>query len=141
MGASLVLLTAGCTLRVLAEPLAYGEILAVAWKALPVSALAELTAVLLFAFNLAKTLATPIPAWFGREQVNDRMTVYWLVSSYPATRRLLVEQGLTTLAAVDRIPTTLSLREAAQADCVSPAILVEKLGDFFEPRLPRSLRK
>jgi len=87
MKASLMLVTAGCTLRVLSEPLAYGGILSVAWKALPVSAFAELTAVLLFGLNLVMSVATPIPSWFGRKQVNDRMTVYWLVASYPATRR------------------------------------------------------
>ena len=141
MQASLILITAGCTLRVFSEPMAYGGVLSVAWKALPVSAFAELTAVLLFGLNLAMSLATPIPSWFGRKQVNDRMSIYWLVSSYPATRRLLVEHGLFTLAGVEKIPKTLSLREAAQADGVSPAILVQKLGDFFETRLPRSLRK
>jgi len=141
MGATLILITAGCTLRVLSEPLAYGGILTVAWEALPMSAFAELSAVLLFGLNLAMSLTTPIPSWFGRKQVNERMSIYWLVASYPATRRLLVEHGLITLAAVENIPKTLSLREAAQADGISPTILVEKLGDFFETRLPRSLRK
>ena len=141
MQASLVLIATGCTLRVVSEPLAYGGILAIAWKVLPVSAVAELIAVLLFGFNLAMSLATPIPAWFGRKNVNDRMSVYWLVSSYPATRRLLVEYGLGTLAGADAIPKSLSLREAAQADGVSPSMLVEKLGAFFESRLAPSLRK
>jgi hypothetical protein len=141
MGASLVLITAGCTLRVVSEPLAYSGTLAFAWKALPISALAELTAVLLFGFNLAMSLATPVPSWFARKNVNDRMTIYWLVSSYPATRRLLSEHGLKTLAAAKEIPKTLSLAEAAQADGISTTILVEKLADFFEARLPRSLRK
>ena len=86
------------------------------------------------------SLATPIPAWFGRKQVNDRMSVYWLISSYPATRKLLVENGLFTLAHAAAIPKSLSLREAAEADKVSPDTLVQKLGDFFESRLPRSLR-
>lgn len=141
MGASLVLITAGCALRVLMEPLAYGGILPVAWKVLPASAFAELAAVLFFAFNLAKSLMAPIPAWFGRKQVNDRMSVYWLVSSYPATRRILVGNGLATLSVAETIPKTLSLREAALADGVSPAVLVEKLGDFFDSRLPRSLKR
>ena len=64
MRGSLLEITEGCLLRVISEPLAYGGIVAGAWKALPVSALAELTAVLLFAFNLAMRLATPIPSWF-----------------------------------------------------------------------------
>jgi hypothetical protein len=33
------------------------------------------------------------------------------------------------------------LGEAARADEVPPEILIEKLGDFFESRLPRSLRQ
>jgi hypothetical protein len=141
MRASLLLITAGCLIRVISEPLAYGGIVAAAWKVLPASALAELTAVLLFALNLAMSLATPIPSWFGRKHVNDRMSVYWLVSSYPATRKILIECGLRTLEHVETVPKTLSLREAAHADRVEPAILVETLGGFFESRLPRSLRQ
>jgi hypothetical protein len=141
MGGSLALITAGCTLRVLCEPLAYGAVISLAWKALPVSAFAELTAVVLFACNLAMSLATPVPAWFGRQQVNDRMTVYWLISSYPATRKLLIESGLVTLARAETVPKSLSLHEAAEADGVASQILVDKLGDFFEARLPRSLRR
>lgn len=40
-----------------------------------------------------------------------------------------------------RVPKSLSLGEAARADEVPPEILIEKLGDFFESRLPRSLRQ
>jgi hypothetical protein len=141
MGASLILITAGCVLRVISEPLAYGGIVSIAWKTLPASAFAELAGVFLFGFNLAMSIATPIPVWFGRKHVNERMTVYWLISSYPATRRLLVEHGLNTLAGIEVVPKTLTLAEAARADGVSPAALVEKLGDFFENRLARSLRK
>jgi hypothetical protein len=141
MGASLILITVGCATRVISEPFAYGGIVSIAWKMLPSSAFAELTAVILFGFNLAMSLATPIPSWFGRKQVNERMTVYWLISSYPATRRLLVQHGLKTLTSVEVVPKTLSLAEAARADGVSPAVLIEMLGDFFEYRLARSLRK
>jgi hypothetical protein len=141
MGGSLILITAGCAVRVISEPLAYSGIVSVAWKTLPASAFAELTAVILFGFNLAMSLATPIPAWFRRKHVNERMTVYWLISSYPATRRLLVQHGLKTLASIEVVPKTLSLAEAARADGMSPVVLIEKLGDFFEHRLARSLRK
>lgn len=138
---SLILLTAGCAVRVISEPLAYGEIAAIAWKALPVSAFTELLAVLLFACNIAMSLATPIPSWFGRKHVNDRMSVYWLVSSYPATRRILIANGLQTLQRATAIPKSLSLADAAAADKVAPELLIAKLGDFFESRLPRSLRQ
>jgi hypothetical protein len=60
MFVSLLLLQAGCTLRVSSEPLAYEGILPFAWKVLPVSGMLELAAVLLFAVNIALTFA------FGR---------------------------------------------------------------------------
>jgi len=49
---SLALLTAGCLLRVSAEILAYQGFLHSAWSWLPVSAIAEMTAVTAFAINL-----------------------------------------------------------------------------------------
>lgn len=60
MFAGLALLTAGCTLRVTAEVLAYQGYLASAWHWLPVSAVTELTAITLFAVNMiASFLSTP----------------------------------------------------------------------------------
>lgn len=56
---SLCLLSIGCFLRVLAEPLAYQGVWEPAWKILPVSAIIEITAVSLFAFNLVATLLRP----------------------------------------------------------------------------------
>lgn len=53
---SLLLLQLGCTLRVSSEPLAYEGIASFAWKTLPVSGVLELSAVLVFALNLALTL-------------------------------------------------------------------------------------
>jgi hypothetical protein len=141
MRISLVLITGGCALRVLSEPMAYGGIVVAAWKALPVSAFAELAAVCLFGFNMAMSLAAPVPSWIGRKHVHDGMSVYWLVSSYPATRRILVAGGLRTLERHAAVPRTLSLREAAQADGVAPEILIDRLGNFFQSRLPQSLRR
>jgi hypothetical protein len=53
---SLLLLQIGCTLRVSSESLAYEGLLPFAWKILPASGFLELSAVLLFAINLALTL-------------------------------------------------------------------------------------
>ncbi|HEX3104739.1 MAG TPA: NnrS family protein [Terriglobales bacterium] len=53
----LVLLMAGCTLRVVSELLAYQDYAKWAWNVLPVSALIELAAVVLFAINLITTFA------------------------------------------------------------------------------------
>lgn len=53
---SLALLNLGCLLRVSMEPLAYELDWQIAWRLLPVSAVIELTAVTLFALNLAGTL-------------------------------------------------------------------------------------
>ena len=53
----LVLLMIGCTLRVGSEILAYQDYARWAWDILPISALIELTAVVLFAINLIVTFA------------------------------------------------------------------------------------
>lgn len=58
---SLTLLTVGCTVRVASEVLAYHEDLHAAWSWLPVSAIIELSAVTIFATNMAATFAQPAP--------------------------------------------------------------------------------
>ncbi len=58
----LLLLQAGCTIRVLSEPLAYEGYLSFAWKTLPYSGMLELSAVLVFAANLVLTFALGRPA-------------------------------------------------------------------------------
>jgi uncharacterized protein involved in response to NO len=55
MLASLGLLSIGCTLRVVGQVLAYENYAAVGWQMLPVSAVLEMTAVSVFALNLALT--------------------------------------------------------------------------------------
>lgn len=137
---SLILLTAGCTLRVFSEPLAYAGLASWAWRILPISAFIELSAVLLFALNIGQTLATPIPTWFGREQVKGTMMLYWYVSSYPATRQLLIDAGLSTIKRVRSIPKTLTLADAAAADGADLSSILKQLGDFFEARRTRTSR-
>ena len=56
---SLLALHVGCLLRVTLEPLAYEGYWNFAWKLLPYSACIELTAVALFAWNIAATLLQP----------------------------------------------------------------------------------
>jgi uncharacterized protein involved in response to NO len=56
---SLLLLQIGCALRVLSEPLAYEGYWRFAWKLLPCSAVVELAAVTLFAWNIFATLLQP----------------------------------------------------------------------------------
>ena len=63
MFASLLLLQVGCTLRVSSEPLAYEGFSSFAWRVLPVSGMLELTAVLIFAVNIAATIALGRPAF------------------------------------------------------------------------------
>jgi hypothetical protein len=139
MLASLVLLTAGCLLRVASEPLAYGELVPLAWRLLPASAVLELTAVVLFAVNMGASMMTRIPAWIGDAQVKDSLPVYWYVMSYPATRSLLIANGMTTLAAVPRVPKSLTLRDAAVADGVDVDKLLACLREFFASRRARAL--
>lgn len=52
---ALILLNSGCALRVSAEILAYDFSISACWSLLPVSAILELSAMLLFAFNLLGT--------------------------------------------------------------------------------------
>ncbi len=56
---SLLLLHLGCSLRVILEPLAYENYWNFAWRLLPLSAIVELTAVVVFAVNIAGTLLHP----------------------------------------------------------------------------------
>jgi hypothetical protein len=141
MLASLALLTAGCALRVVSEPLAYAGVAPAAWRVLPVSAILELTAVLLFALNIGATLRAPMPAWIAEPTVNENLTLYWYVNSYPETRPLLERAGLATLARVRHVPRSLTLRQAAEADGVPCEKLVALLREYFARRLARSLRK
>ncbi len=59
---ALVLLNAGCALRVGGQVLAYEALASWAWSVLPVSAVFELAAVSTFAANLALTFLSPPPA-------------------------------------------------------------------------------
>lgn len=61
MAASLGILTAGCTLRVVSQILAYEGVSTLAWRTLPFSAIVEMTAISLFAFNMMMTLTTGSP--------------------------------------------------------------------------------
>ncbi|HSU20192.1 MAG TPA: hypothetical protein VLI45_10660 [Acidobacteriaceae bacterium] len=61
---SLLALHVGCALRVTLEPLAYEGYWRFAWRILPYSALVELAAVTLFAWNIFATLLQP-PAHLG----------------------------------------------------------------------------
>lgn len=61
MAVSLILLNIGCAIRVGSQILAYENISALAWRALPLSAGFEMTAVTMFAFNMLMTLTTGSP--------------------------------------------------------------------------------
>jgi uncharacterized protein involved in response to NO len=139
MAASLWLLTLGCALRVSTESVAYSAVGGLAWKLLPVSAFIELSAVLLFALNLALTLAHPMPAWFVESSVRADLPLYFYITSFPKTRSLLVRAGLKTLAEIRRVPHSLTLEEAAEADGVEVEVLIDLLRGFFAGRKPRRL--
>ncbi|HWQ53353.1 MAG TPA: NnrS family protein [Bryobacteraceae bacterium] len=140
MLAAMALLTAGCALRVGSEPLAYAGVAPWAWSVLPVSAVVELTAVVLFAVNIGATLVSPMPAWILPRTVHENLPLYWYVTSYPATRPLLERAGLRMLGQVREVPRALTLREAAEAEGVDWHPLVDLLRDFFVRRQARALR-
>jgi len=60
---SLLLLQAGCTLRVISEPLAYEGFASFPWKTLPISGVLELSGVLVFAANVILTFALGKPSF------------------------------------------------------------------------------
>lgn len=62
MGASLLALALGCSIRVSCETLAYQGMSALAWRMLPISAVIELLAVTLFAVNMIATFLTNPPS-------------------------------------------------------------------------------
>jgi uncharacterized protein involved in response to NO len=136
MAASLWALNAGCLLRVSSEAVAYSAGGA-AWTILPVSALLELSAVVIFVANLGMTLKQPIPAWFGPQGVSATLPLYWYVTSFPKTRPMLIRAGLKTLARVRELPRSLSLAEAAAADGADLGQMLDDLRDFFSQRQPR----
>lgn len=61
MLASLALLSVGCLLRVTGQTLAYEGYAAFGWRMLPVSAVLEMTAVSVFAFNMVATFLSRAP--------------------------------------------------------------------------------
>lgn len=136
MGASLWILNLGCVLRVSTESVAY-SVGGFAWNLLPLSAFLELAAVLAFATNIGLTLARPTLVWFGPEGVKPTLTLYWCVASFPATRHILVDAGLRTLARATEIPRTLTLAEAAQADAADIERILGDLRAFFSRHQPR----
>jgi hypothetical protein len=135
MGASLWVLNLVCLLRVSTESVAYSAG-GIAWNLLPFSAFLELAAVLLFVTNLGLTLAHPMLVWFGPEGVKPTVTLYWCVSSFPGTRRILIDAGLKTLAKAKEIPRTLTLAEAARADDANLERIVSALRVFFGRHQP-----
>jgi NnrS protein len=136
MGASLWVLNLGCLLRVSTESVAYSAG-GFAWKMLPFSAFLELAAVLMFVANLGLSLVRPMLVWFGPEGVKPTLTLYWCISSFPATRRILIDSGLITLARVHEVPRTLTLAEAAQADGAPLHEIIQDLRVFFSRHQPR----
>lgn len=61
MFTSLLLITAGCALRVGSEVVAYGHLAQAAWSVLSLSAILEMTAIALFAVNMLMSLTTGTP--------------------------------------------------------------------------------
>jgi len=136
MATSLWILSLGCVLRVSSEAIAYSAGGA-AWRILPISALLEMTAVVIFVVNLGITVKRPIPAWLGPDQVNTALPVYWYVTSFPETKSVLIHAGLKTLAQVQEPPRSMSLAEAAEADGADVAPMLAGLRTFFSQRQPK----
>jgi hypothetical protein len=136
MAASLWILNLGCVLRVSCEAIAYSAGGA-AWRILPLSALLEMTAVVIFVVNLGMTVKSRIPAWLAPDQINAALPLYWYVTSFPDTKPLLIHAGLKTLVQVQEPPRSLSLAEAAAADGADVEPMLAGLRTFFSRRQPK----
>jgi len=79
MFASLMLLQTGCLLRVSSEPVAYEGIAGFAWRVLPVSGVLELTGVLIFAVNIAATIA------FGQSMFGNMVSQASAIGKFPTS--------------------------------------------------------
>ena len=62
MGASLLVLTIGCSIRVSCETLGYQGLSAFAWRVLSISAITELLAVTVFAVNMVASFVSKPPS-------------------------------------------------------------------------------
>ncbi len=136
MAATLWLISVGCLLRVSSESLAYSSTGA-AWSILPISAILELTAVVIFVANMGMTLTQKIPAWFSPAGVNTNNLVYFYVASFPKSKPVLINAGLKTLGEIREVPRSLTLQEAAEADGADVGKLLDALKAFFADRQPR----
>ncbi len=136
MAASLWILNLGCVLRVSSEAIAYSAGGA-AWRILPISAVLEMTAVVIFVVNLGVTIKRPIPAWLAPDQIKAALPLYWYVTSFPETKSVLIHAGLKTLARIQELPRSLSLAEAAEADGVDAEPILAGLRTFFSQRQPK----
>ena len=99
MFAALSFLTLGCALRVTSEVLAYQGFTDSAWSWLPLSALTEMAAVTIFAFNLFATLSEQGPR-FPPEFLNARDLSTFLVLSPPLFRLRSLHPSIATIEAV-----------------------------------------
>ena len=68
------------------------------------------------------------------------MSVYFYTASFPKTRRVLEDAGLTTLARVKNVPHSLTLAEAAAADHADIQRILDALRAFFAKRRPARQR-
>ncbi|MBI4446122.1 MAG: NnrS family protein [Acidobacteria bacterium] len=139
MSAALWLVSLGCLLRVSSESIAYSAT-GISWEVLPISALLELSAVVIFVINMGMTLSQPVPAWFGPGGVAPHLPLYFYVTSFPKSKRVLVDAGLRTLDRVRDVPRSLTLQEAAEGDSADIQKLQAALRAFFEKRQPRQRR-
>ena len=136
MAASLWILNLGSALRVSSEAIAYSAGGA-AWRILPISALLEMTAVVIFVVNLGMTIKHPIPVWLDPDEIDTALPLYWYVTCFPKTRPVLIQTGLKTLEQVQDPPRSLSLAQAAEADGADVEPILARLRTLFSQLQPK----
>lgn len=117
-----VLIAAGNALRVA------GELATLAWPAvfrvLPVSAILELTALALFAANIARTLWPRRDSLLRTGRASPMTRVAILMAEHPWLEDQLIERGLRYLGRVRSIPAELTLQSLAAGEGQEPSALI-----------------
>lgn len=124
-----VLIGVGNTLRVTLElaTLAWTP----AFMIIPISAILELSALSLFAFNIFQTLWPPQDQFYRTGRVTTMTPAALLLAEHPWLDEPLVDRGLRYLGRVRSVPAELTLGSLAAGEGHDPAATVDQINNML----------
>jgi hypothetical protein len=105
-----------------------------AYRAMPVSALFELTALTLFAANCLRTLWPPRDSLLRKGIVTEKSSLKILLAEYPAIEDALVEWGFAYISRVRAVPGELTIGSFAWGEGQEPGQTVERINTWLARR-------